>query len=153
DFVYNQTVQKVTHDIETFGMNTAISQLMIFVNEAYKAETLYKEYALGFIKMLACFAPHLGEELYEIVSGNGDISYEPWPTFDPSKLVLDELEIVVQINGKVRAKFVAPNNLPEDELKALVYDQAQVQKNLEGMTVIKEIVIKNKIVNLVVKPN
>lgn len=152
DFVYNQTVKKVTHDIEGFGMNTAISQLMIFVNEAYKVETVYREYAIGFVKMLACFAPHLGEELYTMLTGKEGISYVAWPQYDESKLVLDEVEIVVQINGKVRAKFNAANNLEEAALKALVYEQPQVQKNLEGMTVVKEIVIKNKIVNLVVKP-
>ncbi|QIK70942.1 leucine--tRNA ligase [Erysipelothrix sp. HDW6C] len=152
DFAYNQTVQKVTHDIESFGLNTALAQLMIFVNEAYKAETVYKPYALGFIKMLATFAPHMGEELFTMVTGEESISYQPWPTFDPEKLILDEVEIVVQINGKVRAKFQAPTNLAEDDLKSRVHAHPQVIKNLEGMVVIKEIIIKNKIVNLVVKP-
>ncbi len=153
DFIYNQTVQKVTYDIDNFGMNTAIAQMMTFVNEAYKSETLYREHALGFIKMLAVFAPHVGEELYEKLTGEQGISYVEWPTFDESKLVKEETEIVVQINGKIRAKFMAPTGSDEATLKASAYDQAQVQKYLEGMTVVKEIVIKNKIVNIVVKPS
>ncbi len=153
DFSYNQTVKKVTEDIESFGMNTALAQLMTFINDAYKAETIYKEYAVGFVKMLAVFAPHIGEELYTILSGETGISYTEWPTFDETKLVKSETEIVVQINGKVRAKFMAATGLDDDALKALAYEQPQVQKNLEGMQILKEIVIKNKIVNIVVKPS
>ena len=151
DYVYHATVEKVTRDLENFGFNTAISQLMIFVNEAYKQGRVYKEYALGFIKMFSLYAPHLGEELYTLVSGKTGISFTDWPTYDPSKLVLDEVEIVAQINGKVRAKFMAPSNLEEDELKKLVYQQENVLRHTEGKTIIKEIVIKNKIVNIVVK--
>ncbi|WP_159648937.1 leucine--tRNA ligase [Erysipelothrix aquatica] len=152
DFSYNQTVKKVTEDIESFGMNTALAQLMTFINDAYKAETIYKEYAVGFVKMLAVFAPHIGEELYTILTGETGISYAEWPTFDETKLVKSETEIVVQINGKVRAKFMAATGLDDDALKALAYEQPQVQKNLEGMQILKEIIIKNKIVNIVVKP-
>ncbi|CAM3478171.1 leucine--tRNA ligase [Erysipelothrix anatis] len=152
DFSYNQTVKKVTEDIESFGMNTALAQLMTFINDAYKAETIYKEYAVGFVKMLAVFAPHIGEELYTILTEETGISYTEWPTFDETKLVKSETEIVVQINGKVRAKFMAATGLDDDALKALAYEQPQVQKNLEGMQILKEIVIKNKIVNIVVKP-
>lgn len=152
DYVYHATVEKVTRDLENFGFNTAISQLMIFINDAYKASEIYEGYAIGFVKLLAIFAPHMGEELYEMMTGITGVSYEAWPVHDPSALMLDEIEIVVQVNGKVRAKFNAPTNLSEEALKALVYEQANVQKNLEGMQVLKEIVIKNKIVNLVVKP-
>ncbi|QIK85477.1 leucine--tRNA ligase [Erysipelothrix sp. HDW6B] len=152
DFSYNQTVKKVTEDIESFGMNTALAQLMTFINDAYKAETIYKKYAVGFVKMLAVFAPHIGEELYTILTEETGISYTEWPTFDETKLVKSETEIVVQINGKVRAKFMAATGLDDDALKALAYEQPQVQKNLEGMQILKEIVIKNKIVNIVVKP-
>ena len=151
DYVYHSTVEKVTRDLENFGFNTAISQLMIFVNEAYKTNKVYKEYAIGFVKMFAIYAPHMGEELYQLLTNETGITYTSWPTFDPSKLVLDEVEIVAQVNGKVRAKFMAANNLEEAELKQLVYDQENVQKFIEGKEVIKEIVIKNKIVNIVVK--
>ncbi|NLA52634.1 MAG: leucine--tRNA ligase, partial [Alcaligenaceae bacterium] len=149
DYIYHATVEKVTRDLDNFGFNTAISQLMIFVNEAYKTGKLYKEYAIGFIKMFAVYAPHLGEELYTQVTGETDITYSTWPTYDPEKLILDEIEIVAQINGKVRAKFMASSNLDEKSLLELVYKEANVIKNIEGKTVIKEIVIKNKIVNIV----
>lgn len=151
DYVYHETVKKVTQDIETFGVNTAISQMMIFVNEAYKQETIYKEYALGFLQMLSAVAPHMAEEMYEAISGNTGISFTPWPVHDESKLIKDEVEIVVQINGKVRAKFLAPTNLTSDELISLAKEEEAVQRHTEGKEIIKEIVVKNKIVNLVVK--
>ena len=151
DYVYHATVEKITRDLENFSFNTAISQMMIFVNEAYKHGKVFNEYALGFVKMFAIFAPHMGEELYQHLTDETGISFTAWPSYDPDKLVLDEIEIVAQINGKVRAKFNAPSNLSEDDLKALVYAQENVQKNIEGKTIVKEIVIKNKIVNIVVK--
>lgn len=152
DFAYHSTVEKVTRDLENFGFNTAISQLMIFINEAYKQEKVYREHAIGFIKMLAVYAPHIGEELYEKITGETGISFAQWPQYDASKLVLDEIEMVVQINGKVRAKFMASSDIDEASLKTLVYQQENVQKHLEGMEVLKEIIIKNRIVNIVVKP-
>ena len=151
DYVYHSTVKKVTEDIDNFGFNTAISQLMIFINEAYKTKKVYREYAIGFVQMLSVFAPHIGEELYYRLTDEKGITYRDWPTYDPDKLVLDEKEIVVQINGKVRAKFVASSNADENELKKLAYAQENVQRHIEGMEVVKEIVIKNKIVNIVVK--
>lgn len=151
DYVYHSTVEKVTRDLEHFGFNTAISQLMIFVNEAYKENKVYREHAIGFIKMFSVYAPHMGEELYEIVSGEKGISYTSWPVYDKEKLVLDEIELVVQINGKVRAKFMVPNNLEEAELLKRVYQQDNVNRHLEGLEVVKEIIIKNRIVNIVAK--
>ena len=151
DYVFNATVQKVSSDIETFGMNTAISQLMIFVNEAYKAKSIYRPYALGFVQMLAVFAPHMGEELYENLSQNTGVSFVDWPSVDASKLVLDVIEIVVQVNGKLRAKFEAARDLSDADVLALAYAQEGVQRHVEGLNVVKEIVVKNKIVNLVVK--
>lgn len=151
DYVYHSTVEKVTRDLEHFGFNTAISQLMIFVNEAYKENKVYREHAIGFIKMFSVYAPHMGEELYEIVSGEKGISYTSWPVYDKEKLVLDEIELVVQINGKVRAKFMVPNNLEEAELLKRVYQQDNVNRHLEGLEVMKEIIIKNRIVNIVAK--
>ena len=151
DYVYHSTVEKVSRDLDNFGFNTAISQLMIFINEAYKTNRVYKEHAIGFIKMFSVYAPHMGEELYERITGKTGISFSSWPVHDPSKLVLDEIEIVVQINGKVRAKFNAANNMDEAKLLETVYAQKNVQKHLEGMEVVKEIIIKNRIVNIVVK--
>lgn len=151
DYVYHATVEKVSRDLDNFGFNTAISQLMIFVNEAYKTKKVFKDYAIGFIKMFAVYAPHLGEELYEMITNETGISYTSWPTYDEEKLKLDEIEIVAQINGKVRAKFMAPADLDEVSLKKLVHEQENVQRYTEGKTIVKEIVIKNKIVNIVVK--
>lgn len=151
DYVYNETVKKVTADIDNIGMNTAIAQLMIFVNEAYKAPTLYKEYAIGFIKMLSAFAPFIGEELFEMITGKTGISYEAWPTYDESKLVKDEIEIVVQVNGKVRGKFNIANGTSDEELVKIAKEQESVLRHIEGKKIVKEIVVKNKIVNLVVK--
>ncbi|HZJ87167.1 MAG TPA: leucine--tRNA ligase [Erysipelothrix sp.] len=151
DYVYHSSVKKVTEDLDNFGFNTAISQLMIFVNEAYKTQKVYKGHALGFIKMFATYAPHLGEELYEMISGEKGVSYTSWPTYDEEKLKLDEVEIVAQVNGRVRAKFMAPSDLDEESLKELVHQQDNIKRYTEGKTIVKEIVIKNKIVNIVVK--
>ncbi len=151
DLVFNQTVKKVSSDIETFGMNTALAQMMIFVNEAYKQEKLYKPYAIGFVQMLSVFAPHMAEELYERLSGNVGISYSNWPPYDATKLVEDTVEIVVQVNGKVRAKFKTERDQDDRAILELAHQQDGIIRHLEGMKVAKEIVVKNKIVNLVVK--
>ncbi|HEY4537206.1 MAG TPA: leucine--tRNA ligase [Erysipelothrix sp.] len=151
DLVYHQTVKKVTEDIENFGMNTAIAQLMIFINEAYKVKTIYKGYAIGFIKMFSTFAPHLGEELYENLTGKVGISYTEWPEYDESKLVLDEIQMVVQVNGKLRDKLTIARDASDEEVKAAVYNLEQVKKYTEGKEIVREIIVKNKLMNIVVK--
>ncbi len=151
DYVYNFTVKKVTSDIETLNFNTAISQMMIFVNEVYKNGKLNRTMAENFVKMLSCFAPHLGEELYSDLTGKeGSIAYEPWPAYDESKLVMQKAVIVVQINGKVRAKFETAQDAPKEELISQAEKLLEVQKYLEGKTIRKVIAIPNKIVNIVV---
>lgn len=151
DYVYNFTVKKVTSDIETLNFNTAISQMMIFVNEVYKTGKVNRTMAQNFIKMLSCFAPHLGEELYSDLTGKkGSIAYEPWPAYDESKLVMQRAVIVVQINGKVRAKFETAQDAPKEELISQAEKLPEVQKYLEGKTIRKVIAIPNKIVNIVV---
>lgn len=110
DKVYHQTVKKVTEDYENLHFNTAISQLMVFINEAYKVDALPYEYIEGFVQLLAPIAPHMGEELWAILGNDGGISYAPWPTYDEAALVEDEVEVVFQVNGKVRAK----SNVPRD---------------------------------------
>ena len=149
DYVYNFTVKKVTGDIETLNLNTAISQMMIFVNECYKTAVLPKDYAIGFVKMLSCFAPHIGNEMYEILGAEDELAYAAWPTYDESKLVLEKIEIVVQVNGKVRAKFMERPDLSDDELYELALAQENIQKQLEGKTIRKHFVIKGKMVNIV----
>ncbi|MCI6746059.1 MAG: leucine--tRNA ligase [Anaerolactibacter massiliensis] len=151
DYVYNFTVKKVTSDIETLNFNTAISQMMIFVNEVYKNGKLNRTMAENFVKMLSCFAPHLGEELYSDLTGKeGSIAYEPWPTYDESKLVMQKAVIVVQINGKVRAKFETVQDAPKEDLISQAEKLQEIQKYLEGKTIRKVIAIPNKIVNIVV---
>lgn len=150
DIVYNQTVKKVTDDFETLQFNTAISQLMVFVNEAYKAEGLPVDYVKGFIQLLAPVAPHMGEELWQRVTQSTDsISYEPWPTYDEDKLVSDEIEVVFQINGKVRGKASTSRSISKEDLEALALDNKNIKQHLEGVTVRKVIVIPGKLVNIV----
>lgn len=152
DKVYHATVKKVTNDIETLGFNTAISQMMIFVNECYKAETLYEEYAKGFVKLLSVFAPHLGEEMWQVVlKQEGTIAYADWPTYDESVLVESEVEIIAQVNGKLRGKFLIAAGSDEDALKEEAMKLPNVQAQIEGKTICKIIVIKGRVVNIVVK--
>lgn len=150
DEVYHATVKKVTSDIESLNLNTAISQMMIFINECYKADTLYKPYMEGFVQMFACYAPHLGEELWQFLGHENTLTFEAWPTYDENKLVKNQVEMVVQVNGKVRGKFMA--NIDED--KKIVEEMAlalpSVQAQMEGKTVRKLIIVPNRIVNIVV---
>ena len=149
DKVYHATVKKVTNDIETLNLNTAISQMMIFINECYKAETIYREYAEGFVKMFACFAPHLGEELWEYLGHSGTIAYVPWPVYDEKMLIEDVIEIVVQVNGKMRGKFSCPADADEEFIKQEAMKLKPVLAQIEGKEVRKIIVIKGKVVNIV----
>ena len=150
DYSYNATVKKVTEDIENLSLNTAISQMMIFINDCYKEEKLYKEYAINFVQMLSVYAPHIGNEMYEILTGKNDLAYRPWPTIDESKLVQQEKEVVVQVNGKVRAKFNAPSDMDDETLFAEALRQENVIKFIDGKEIKKHFVIKNKMVNIVV---
>jgi leucyl-tRNA synthetase len=149
DKSYHATVKKVTKDIESLNLNTAISQMMIFINDAYKAETLYKEYAEGFTKMLSCYAPHLGEEIWEKLGHTESLTYEPWPTYDESVLVENDVEIVVQVNGKLRGKFTISKDASEEAIKEEALALKTVQAQVEGKTIRKFIIIKGKIVNIV----
>lgn len=150
DRVYNATVKKVSNDIDTLNFNTAISQMMIFINECYKAKTIYRPYAIGFLKMFACFAPHLGEELWATVFDQKDsIAYEPWPDYDEAMLVDKTVTIVVQVNGKVRGKFEAAADMDESKIQEQALQLENVQHQLEGKTVRKIIVVKGKVVNIV----
>lgn len=149
DKVYNQTVKKVTEDFENLHFNTAISQMMVFVNEAYKADALPYAYIEGFVQLLAPIAPHIVEELWEILGNEGGISYVPWPTFDEAALVESEVEIVCQINGKVRAKLMVPVDSSKEALEELALANEQVKEHITGKTVRKVIAVPNKLVNIV----
>ena len=151
DRVYHQTVKKVTEDFETLGFNTAISAMMIFINECYKNKTVYREYALNFVKMLSCIAPHIGEELWQILGHEDTIAYEAWPTYDEKMLIEDEVELVVQVNGKVRAKLTVALNEDDDKVKEMALANENVIFHTKDKNIVKIIVVKNKIVNIVVK--
>lgn len=146
---YHETVMKVTDHYEGLRFNTGISQLMVFINDAYKADTLPKEYAEGFVKLLSPIAPHLAEELWNKLGHEGSISYEAWPQYDESKLVDDEVEIVVQLNGKVKAKLTVPADATKEQLEELAKSDARVKEQLEGKTIRKVIAVPGKLVNIV----
>ena len=131
--------------------NTAISQMMIFVNAATKEDILPKEYAEGFTKLLSPVAPHIAEEIWNRLGHDDTITYEAWPTYDESKLVEDTVEIPVQVNGKVRATVQISVDANENEVKQIVHENSNVQSQIEGKTIVKEIYVKNKIYNIVVK--
>ncbi|MBP5279820.1 MAG: leucine--tRNA ligase [Erysipelotrichaceae bacterium] len=150
DFSYNATVKKVSEDIENLRLNTAISQMMIFINDCYKEEKVYKEYAVNFVQMLSVFAPHLGCEMYEKLGGKDELAYRPWPTYDPDKLVVEEKEVVVQVNGKLRGKFNAKADAGDEELYETALSIDNVQKFIEGKPIKKHFVIKGRVVNIVV---
>ena len=152
DKVYNETVKTVTEHIEDLKFNTAIAQLMIFVNAANKEDKLYVDYAKGFVQLIAPFAPHLAEELWQGLTNTGQsISYVAWPTYDESKLVESEVEIVVQIKGKVKARLTVAKDLAQAELEKVALADEKVQAEIAGQTVVKVITVVNKLVNIVVK--
>ena len=149
--VYNFTVKKVTNDYENMYFNTAISQMMIFVNSATKEDVLPKEYAEGFVKLLSPVAPHIAEELWNKLGHSDTITYETWPTYDESKLVDDEINLPVQVNGKVRATIKVLVNATEEQIRDLAHNTENVKAHIEGKTIVKEIYVTGKIYNIVVK--
>ena len=151
DYIYHATVKKVTGDFESLSFNTSISQMMIFVNEAYKAKTVYKPYAEGIIKMLSCIAPHIGEEMWNKLGHESTLAYESWPVYDESKLVVDEVEMAVQVNGKLRGKITVNKDEDQETVKVAALALDNVKIHTEGKDIKKIIVVTNKIVNIVVK--
>ena len=149
--IYHKSVKKITEDYEKLAFNTAISQMMVFVNAVYKEGKCKREYAEGLIKMLSCITPHIGEEIWSILGHNDTIAYEPWPTYDEAKTVDDCVEVAVQVNGKLRATVMLPLNCDKDEAIAIAKADEKVQAAIEGKTIVKEISVPNKIVNIVVK--
>jgi leucyl-tRNA synthetase len=146
----HRAVHKVTGDIERLAFNTAIAAMMIFVNEATKAmERLSRRQLLRFLQILSPFAPHIAEELWQRLRGDGLLAYSAWPAVDPKLLVDDEVEIAVQILGKVRGRVVVPVGASNDVLLAKA--RPVVEGQLAGKTVVKEIVVPGKLVNFVIK--
>lgn len=149
DYVYNFTVKKVTKDYENMDFNTAISQMMIFINECYKVNVVPKKYALGFLQLLNPVAPHITEELWNLLGNENTIAYSTWPTYDEAKTVENTFNLPIQVNGKLRANVDIALNLPEDKVKEIAHEK--VASYLEGKEIVKEIYVKNKIYNIVVK--
>ena len=150
DKIYNETVKKVTEDYEAMHFNTAISQLMVFVNNAYKADSLPLEYVEGLVKLLSPVVPHITEELWSKLGHVGSIAYAKWPTYDESKLVEDVVEIVIQINGKVRQHLQVSKDASREELQALALNDERIKQELADKEIKKVIAVPGKLVSIVV---
>ncbi|ENH95666.1 leucyl-tRNA ligase [Gracilibacillus halophilus YIM-C55.5] len=146
---YHETVKIVTENFEELRFNTGISQMMVFINQAYKATQIPQSYAEGFVKLLSTVAPHICEEIWQLLGHDDTIAYESWPTFDEAKLVQDEVEIVIQIMGKVRAKMTVDRNASKEEIERLALEQEAIKERIEGKTIRKVIVVPEKLVNIV----
>ncbi len=149
--LYNKTVKKVTEDFEKLAFNTAISQMMIFVNAVYKEEKCPKEYAEGLIKMLSCICPHIGEEIWSIMGHSDTIAYEKWPEYDEKLCVDDTVEIAVQVNGKIKARLTISLESAQDEVISLAKADEKVAEAIAGKNIVKAIYVRGKLVNIVVK--
>jgi leucyl-tRNA synthetase len=148
--VLHATIKKVTEDIDSLSFNTAISQMMIFVNAFTNAETLPISAMQTFLVLLNPFAPHVSSELWEKLQLHGDITDQPWPTYDEKFLVEDEVEIVIQVNGKLRDRMMMSISATGDEMKAAALANPKIAELIAGKTVRKVVVVPKKLVNIVV---
>lgn len=151
DYSFNFLVKKVDHDFENLQFNTALAQMMVFINDCYKAKEIYVPYLKDFAKMLSCVCPHLGEELYHMTGETEIVDYQKWPTYDENKLVKQTITIGVQVNGKLRATIEIKVDQQEDEVKEIALNNEIIKGKLAGLEIKKVIVVKNKIVNIVAK--
>ena len=151
DKIYNQTVKKVTLDYDSLNINTAISQMMIFINAVYKESVFPLEYAKNFLKLINPIIPHVTEELWSLLGGKDTIAYEKWPSYDENKIKNDSYEMVVQINGKVRGKIEVDSSLNENEMIDIAKTIPNVKINLENKKIIKVITVPKKLVNIVIR--
>lgn len=148
----HKSIKKVTQDVEEMKFNTCISTFMTMVNEFYKSKKINKAELSTLVQMLSLFAPHLCEEMWEKVLGhNTTITYVKWPEYDEEKTIDDEIEIPVQFNGKLKATVLIPINSDEETVKSIIHSNENVIANLDGKNIVKEIYVKNKIYNIVVK--
>ena len=148
---YHKTVKIVGEHIERARFNTAISQMMVFINECYKETTLNRDMMIGFVKMLSTFAPHIAEELWEKLGQKGILLYEVWPEYDPEMVSEDMIEYPVQINGKIRLKLNIDAEADEDAIKDILFSEEKLTQYIEGKTILKTIIIPKRIITLVVK--
>lgn len=149
DYSYNYLVKKVTNDFENLQFNTAISQMMIFMNDVYKAKSLYRPYMEGFVKMFDCICPFIGEEIWNMLGHENLITFESWPTYDESKLVLDTVKVAVQVNGKLRDVLEVNKEISEEEIKELAFSSEKVKVFTDNKEIKKIIYVKGKILNIV----
>ena len=151
DYSYHFMVKKVTGDYEALAFNTAISAMMVFINDCYKAKSLYKPYLEGFTKMFACLCPFVGEEMWKKLGHDKTIAYESWPTYDESKLVKQTVNIAVSINGKTRDIIELGVDATQDDAYAKAMESAKVHSFLDGHEIVKVIYVKGRILNIVIK--
>ena len=149
--IFHQTVKKVTEDYETLNFNTAISQMMIFINAVYKEDVFPRKYAMDFIKLLNPIAPHMTEEIWSLMGHDNTIAYEEWPKYDIEKTKEDTFFMVVQVNGKVRGKIEVATDTSKEEMEKLAYEIENVKVHIEGHYIVKTIVVPKKLVNIVIK--
>ena len=149
--ILHQTIMKVTLDIEDFAFNTAISQMMVFVNEFLNKAVKPKQAIDTFVLLLSPFAPHIAEELWQKLGHANPLAYEPWPKYNESKAEVLNVEIVVQVNGKVRAKFLMQKDMEDNQVKDIVLKDETVKRYIDQKQIIRVVVVKNKLVSLVVK--
>ena len=149
--IYHQTVKKVTQDYESLNFNTAISQMMIFINAVYKEDVFPLEYAINFVKLLNPIAPFMTEEIWQMLGHDKTIAYEKWPTYDEEKTKEETFEMVVQVNGKVRGKIEVSMDTSKEEMETLAKELDNVKKYIENKEIIKIITVPKKLVNIVIK--
>ncbi len=147
----HKTIKKVSHDTESLDFNTAISQMMVLVNELYKIDTLPREIWETLILLLSPYVPHLAEELWERAGHKPSIAYVPWPEYDEALTHDDEVELVIQVNGKLRARVTVAQGLSKDEALAVARSNDIIKGWIDGKETVKEIVVPDKLVNIVVK--
>ena len=150
DYSYHFLVKKVTNDFQDLSFNTAIAQMMVFINDCYKAKTLYRPYLENFVKMFSCICPFVGEEMWSKLGHSKTLAYEPWPTYDERKLVINEIHIGVSINGKVRDTILLSKGATQEEALSVAMSSEKIQKWLEGHQIRKIIYVPGRILNLVV---
>ena len=151
EILLNQTVKKVTEDTSTLNFNTAISQMMVLVNELYKSETLSSKLYDTLILLLSPYVPHLAEELWALAGHEPSVTTQKWPTYDEAKTRKAVQEFIFQVNGKVRSKTEADPSISKDDLLALAKSDEKIKGWIAGKTIVKEIVVPGKLVNIVVK--
>lgn len=153
DFLLHSTIQKIERDIEKLSLNTAISCLMTFVREVYQEKRVGRSVAESFVLLLSPFAPHIAEELWSLLGKKDSLAYQPWPDYDPSKIVVRETEVVFQVNGKLRGKSSVPMGLSREKLEEIALKNSKVQNFLQGKKIQKVITVPNRLVNIVAHPN